>query len=530
MLEIHRTQINTIPSHHRFSQLLTVLNRGLFEKEKVIRLSLLTSLAGESIFFLGPPGVAKSMVATRLKFAYKGARSFEFLMGKFSTPDEVFGPISISKLKNEDKYERLVDHYLPGSQIVFLDEIWKASPAIQNALLGVINEKIFRNGDQLVKVDLRGLIAASNELPQEGEGLEAIWDRFLVRLLVKGIEDEESFNKMITLPHQDIGEDVVPTELKINNEEYNRWAKDIDQVEVPMHILGLINQLKRSIVERNMTMEEAEHIYISDRRWRKIVRLLRTSAYFNGRSEVQLMDCFLIYDCIWNHAKQIEEVKAMVLGGISSYGYQKLLHLTSLRQEMEKLSNWIQKETKRVRKELVERIKRYKDRNDQAFAKIFQFWSNDQPAYIRMDDLKKLSTNQETFVPVFEQSNKVYRPFQTHPLTRDDSFTLRGKKKTYDLETEQVEKEIVEQKTPSDEVINQWTARINLLLKTCDEILLILEHRKKVDLEHGEQNLFVEHEHIKHIEQSLEASIQEMLQVRLDIEKMSHTYEITDET
>jgi MoxR-like ATPase len=252
----------------RIKQLLGQLNERVYEKEHVIALSLLSAIAGESIFLLGPPGVAKSMVARRLKLAFRGAKAFEYLMSRFSTPDEIFGPVSISKLKDEDTYERMVEGYLPTADVVFLDEIWKAGPAIQNALLTVINEKIYRNGLFSLQVPLKGLIAASNELPAIGQGLEALWDRFLIRLMVTGVEDMGEFDRMIA--SSDESDPWIDDALNITPEEYATWADEIPQVRIHYSIFEVIHILKDSIELFNQRIQNDGNamatLYVSDRR------------------------------------------------------------------------------------------------------------------------------------------------------------------------------------------------------------------------------------------------------------------------
>lgn len=335
-----RTKTNGKKLPERIKKLLDFIKEGLVEKDEAIRLALLSAIAGESIFLLGSPGTAKSLISRRIKCAFKASEGkevnyFEYLMNQFSTPDELFGPVSLKKLE-QDSYERITDGYLPNAEVAFLDEIWKASPAIQNTLLTIINEKKYHNGTSVLQVPLKVLLSASNELPAENQGLEALWDRFLLRLLVDPIQNEDSFLALVC--GKPVKSEVVPSpemaDVMISTKELEQWKNKIHAVSVPEDVQEVLASLRYKMRELDQKHPEKHIYYISDRRWTKIVNLLRTSAFLNGRNHVDLMDCYLISYCIWNDDSVIEKVRELVGESIREDGHDFFKEIEEIQHQI----------------------------------------------------------------------------------------------------------------------------------------------------------------------------------------------------
>ena len=303
--------MNKYTLREKIEKNLKILNNGLVGKEKVMKLGLLSILSGENMILVGPPGTAKSEISRRLReiLADSGSETyFEYLFTKFTTPEEIFGPLSIKQLQN-DKFERNTEGYMPSSRIVFLDEIFKANSSILNTLLTILNERVFHNGLKREKTPLISLIGASNELPFENDELTALYDRFLIRAVVGYVSDDE-IEELLDIKETEME---IPAEIKFTESDLNEIRNESEKVRVTSGIKRTVMQIRQ---DYNKIFAEDNHEIISDRKLVKMVKLLKISAYLNGRDKVDFSDLMLLTNCLWNNPENIEKVTKLVLEAV----------------------------------------------------------------------------------------------------------------------------------------------------------------------------------------------------------------------
>jgi len=278
--------------------------KGLFvERDEFVDGALAALLARQHVLLIGPPGSGKSTLVHALCERITGASYFHWLLTKFTTPEELFGPVSLQGLE-QDRYYRVTDGKLPTAQIAFLDEIFKANSAILNALLSLINERVYYNDATPTSVPLDTLFGASNLLP-ESRDLDCLFDRFLFRYQVDYIEESDGFRSMLEAPD---APDEVRGSAGLGLAELEQARADAARVALGEQVITWLTEIRSRIRARGLV--------VSDRRFRLCLGGLRAHAYLAGRSRVEARDLRLLGHMLWSVPEErgpIEEIITAVV-------------------------------------------------------------------------------------------------------------------------------------------------------------------------------------------------------------------------
>ncbi|BAI61865.1 putative AAA ATPase [Methanocella paludicola SANAE] len=276
------------------------------------------------MLFLGPPGTAKSLLSKSVCEAIDGY-FFYYLLTRFTTPEEVFGPLSLKALQRDD-FRRRTEGYLPTAHIAFLDEIFKSNSSILNSLLTILNERKFTSGSHVTDVPLLTAFGASNEMPEDNESLEALYDRFLFRCSVKYVEDELNFADLIFGTDESLA---LGSKLSI---------PDIQDLQVRAKNVSVDADVRKIVLETRRELR-AKNFILSDRRWKKMVNVMRIAAASIGQRTVDRSMVLLLQHMAWDRPEQKEHIKNMLMDLMISGGES----LKKLKKETDDLLMLVQR-------------------------------------------------------------------------------------------------------------------------------------------------------------------------------------------
>jgi MoxR-like ATPase len=298
------------------------LGELLVDREEEIELALTALLAGEHVLLVGPPGCGKSLLVDSL-LAWAGGRKFSALLTRFSVPEELFGPVSLSGLK-EDRYRRVTTGMLPEADFVFLDEIFRGSSAIINTVLKLLNERTFENGDGVPRpVPLKLCLAASNEwpAPEVAKELGALFDRFMLRRTVVPIRTHEGRQRLLwsERPILTFSKPMLSGELAIGSRAAASlpWSAEARDA---------LNTILRELVK--------EGIRPGDRRQVKTVGIVRAYAFLHGAEIVQPEHLEVAAHCLWDDPTEQPQVTARIIARIAN---PPGMRISGLLQEAEQI-------------------------------------------------------------------------------------------------------------------------------------------------------------------------------------------------
>ena len=285
--------LNQNPTAIEYRNFLSDVNDAFIDRAVEIEILGTALIAEENAVLVGPPGTGKSLLAETFAKALQ-EKYFSYLITRYTTPDEVLGHFSLKELKDNDAYVRQYQNKLPDVSIAFLDEVFKASSSLLNSLLTILNERKIDLGNGIrQKTPLRMVIGASNEYPFNDESLGALWDRWIFRKHVNGLDKPDQVIRLIT--DKDIGK--IASQLDPQCVDALRQQRDqVDLTDVLDDIAKLHQFLK------------AKGIYISPRRWGKVAKVIKSRSVMAGRQKAKVEDMRILSEVLWNKPEQRDDI------------------------------------------------------------------------------------------------------------------------------------------------------------------------------------------------------------------------------
>jgi MoxR-like ATPase len=284
----------------RVRSVLDYMKSMFLEREDLIDGIGIALIAKKHIAIFGPPGTAKSLMTDAIA-ALSDLRYFSQQFSQFTSEDDTFGPKDIKQYRETGRFNRHCEGFLPTAEIYFADEIGKASHAVHDPLLKSLNERVYRNGDEVLELPLNSAIAASNEFFSDNP---AFFDRFHLRYMVDSIKSPANFIRLMSQPVslEDIKAD--PNAPKLLRADLLELQALAAQVTIPVHIIESMTRIRVALNEAG--------IYISDRRFRDAQAVLKATAVLQGRNTVEDDDLLLLQHMLWTESDEIKNVRDLI--------------------------------------------------------------------------------------------------------------------------------------------------------------------------------------------------------------------------
>ena len=290
----------SVISLQKVQDIQITLNHNFFDRETEVEALIIALLSRQHLLFIGPAGSGKSALSSMLGEMIEDSTYFQHLLTPFSTPEELFGVLSLKDLE-QGIYKRNITGMLPLANFAFIDEIFKANSAILNSLLTLINERIFYNNGVPVPSPLMTLVGSSNEYIESDEGLEALFDRFLLRFEVDYIRPDADFIAMLKAT------DPKPlTKLTFN--ELSVLQRKVTEVAFSEEHYVTLATLRNKLSN--------EGIRPSDRRFKQSLSILQSTALLKGRMHVLKSDFAILKHVLWERPEQ-QELTSRIISDIT---------------------------------------------------------------------------------------------------------------------------------------------------------------------------------------------------------------------